>query len=145
MRGTRCTLQHFPAHLYLGVQRRMLSHNELDSVMQRAITLAHRGPADDINPHVGCVILNADGAIIAEGFHAGAGTDHAEIVALSNLDPGEDPATLTAVVTLEPCNHTGKTPPCADALLLSGIGTIAYGHTDPCEQSAGGAMKLSTH
>jgi len=123
----------------------MLSHNQLVSAMQRAITLAHRGPADDINPQVGCVILNADGAIIAEGFHAGAGTDHAEIVALSNLDPGEDPATLTAVVTLEPCNHTGKTPPCADALVRSGIGTLVYGQPDLGEKSSGGATKLFTH
>jgi len=123
----------------------MLSHTQLSSAMQRAITLAHRGPAGDVNPQVGCVILDEHGTIISEGFHAGAGTDHAEIVALTNLNPGLDPATLTAVVTLEPCNHTGKTPPCADALLRSGIGTIAYGQPDPGEKSAGGAMKLYTH
>lgn len=122
----------------------MLSHTQLSSAMQRAITLAHRGPSNDVNPQVGCVILDDRGAIIAEGFHAGAGTDHAEIVALTNLNPGFDPAGLTAVVTLEPCNHTGKTPPCADALLRSGIGTIVYGQPDLGQKSAGGATKLFT-
>lgn len=123
----------------------MLSHTQLSSAMQRAITLAHRGPSDDVNPQVGCVILDDRGAIISEGFHAGAGTDHAEIVALTNLNPGFDPAGLTAVVTLEPCNHTGKTPPCADALLRSGIGTIVYGQPDLGQRSAGGATTLFTH
>ena len=80
-----------------------------------------------------------------EGFHNGAGTDHAEIVALTELDPALDPAELTAVVTLEPCNHTGKTPPCAQALLASGIGTIVYGQPDIGAQSSGGATTLFAH
>lgn len=120
----------------------MVSHTQLASAMQRAITLAHRGPADDPNPQVGCVILDAHGTIVAEGFHNGAGTDHAEIVALTELDLSLDPAELTAVVTLEPCNHTGKTPPCAQALLHAGIGTIAYGQPDIGAQSSGGATTL---
>ncbi len=120
----------------------MLSHTQLASAMQRAITLAYRGPAEDPNPQVGCVILDACGDIVAEGFHNGAGTDHAEIVALTELDPALEPAELTAVVTLEPCNHTGKTPPCAQALLSAGIGTIAYGQPDIGPQSSGGATTL---
>lgn len=123
----------------------MLSHTQLSSAMQRAITLAHRGPADDANPQVGCVIVDQHGQTVSEGFHAGAGTDHAEIVALTNLHPGLDPTTLTAVVTLEPCNHTGKTPPCADALVRAEIGTIVYGQPDLGEHSSGGATKLTTH
>lgn len=121
----------------------MLSHTQLSTAMQRAITLAHRGPAHDTNPQVGCVILDEHGQMMAEGFHAGAGTDHAEIVALTNLHPGLNPAELTAVVTLEPCNHTGKTPPCTDALLRAEIGTIVYGQPDFGQYSSGGASQLS--
>lgn len=120
----------------------MVSHTKLATAMRRAISLARRGPAHDPNPQVGCVILDAHGVIVAEGFHNGAGTDHAEIVALTALDPALDPAELTAVVTLEPCNHTGKTPPCAQALLTAGIGTIAYGQPDIGAQSSGGATTL---
>lgn len=123
----------------------MLSHTQLTSAMQRAITLAERGPDDDINPQVGCVIVDAAGSIVAEGFHVGAGTDHAEVAALKQLDPELNPVTLTAVVTLEPCNHTGQTPPCADALHTAGIGTIVYGQPDIGPNSSGGATKLFAH
>ncbi|MDN6150135.1 MAG: riboflavin biosynthesis protein RibD, partial [Yaniella sp.] len=82
----------------------MLSHTQLSSAMQRAITLAQRGPSDDINPQVGCVIIDGAGSIVAEGYHAGSGSDHAEVAALKNLDPQLNPVALTAVVTLEPCN-----------------------------------------
>lgn len=123
----------------------MLSHSQLASAMQRAITLAARGPADDANPQVGCVILNAQGTPVAEGFHSGAGTPHAEVVALARLAPTLDPDTLTAVVTLEPCNHTGKTPPCAKALVDAGIGTIVYGQPDIGPESGGGATRLFAH
>lgn len=123
----------------------MLSHSQLTSAMGRAITLAHCGPADDLNPQVGCVILNDTGQAVAEGYHAGAGTDHAEVAALKQLDPDLNPATLTAVVTLEPCNHTGKTPPCADALHTTGIGTVVYGQPDVGPNSSGGATKLFAH
>lgn len=120
----------------------MLSHSQLSSAMQRAIALATRGPADDLNPQVGCVIIDETNTVVAEGFHLGTGTDHAEIAALNNLDPTLDPVGLTAVVTLEPCNHTGKTPPCADALHDAGIGTIVYGQPDIGAHSSGGATEL---
>lgn len=120
----------------------MLSHTQLSSAMQRAITLAQRGPSDDINPQVGCVIVDATGAIVAEGYHAGTGTDHAEAAALQNLDPQLNPVSLTAVVTLEPCKHTGTTPPCVEALHTRGIGTIVYGQPDLGPRSSGGATEL---
>lgn len=120
----------------------MLSHTQLSSAMQRAITLAQRGPSDDINPQVGCVIIDGAGSIVAEGYHAGSGSDHAEVAALKNLDPQLNPMALTAVVTLEPCNHTGTTPPCVEALHTSGIGTIVYGQPDLGQHSSGGATEL---
>lgn len=120
----------------------MLSHTQLASAMQRAITLAQRGPSNDVNPRVGCVIVDADASVVAEGYHRGAGTDHAEVAALQQLDPRINPVALTAVVTLEPCNHTGKTPPCVDALNTSGIGTIVYGQPDTGPNSSGGATEL---
>lgn len=120
----------------------MLSHTQLSSAMQRAITLAQRGPSDDINPQVGCVIIDATGSIVSEGYHAGVGSVHAEVAALRNLDPQLNPVSLTAVITLEPCNHTGTTPPCVEALHTAGIGTIVYGQPDIGKRSSGGATEL---
>lgn len=120
----------------------MLSLSQLSTMMQHAITLAKYGPDDDLNPQVGCVIVADDGLIVAEGFHAGSGTDHAEVAALAKLDPALNPSTLTAVITLEPCNHTGKTPPCVEALHASGIGTIVFGQPDLGQNSSGGATEL---
>lgn len=137
--------RHFPAHLYLGVSRRMLSHLQLSAAMQRAITLAQRGPQNDPNPPVGCVILDAHGTTVAEGYHRGSGTPHAEAMALAQLDTSLDVHTLTAVVTLEPCNHVGKTPPCAHALVDAGIGTVVYGQPDIGATSGGGANLLLEH
>lgn len=112
--------------------------------MRRALELATRGPADDLNPQVGCVILGPEGDIIAEGWHRGAGTPHAEVAALAAL-PDEWRARtpeLTAVATLEPCNHTGRTGPCALALIEAKIGAVAYGQSDPGDASSGGAATL---
>ena len=78
--------------------------------MGRALELAHNGPRG-VNPQVGAVILSPNGAVIAEGWHRGAGTVHAEVDALSQLTEGGARG-ATAVVTLEPCNHTGRTGPC---------------------------------
>ncbi|WP_024357270.1 bifunctional diaminohydroxyphosphoribosylaminopyrimidine deaminase/5-amino-6-(5-phosphoribosylamino)uracil reductase [Leucobacter chironomi] len=122
----------------------MLEQVLLEDAMRRALALARRGPAGDPNPQVGCVLLDPSGRIVAEGWHLGSGTPHAETVALAQL-PAEWRARtgeLTAVVTLEPCNHTGRTGPCAVALLEHGIGAVAYAVSDPGEASAGGAARL---
>lgn len=113
-----------------------------DAVMRRAIELAARGPAHDINPHVGCVVLDASGEIIAEGWHQGSGTPHAEIDALSKIT-ADQVAGSTFVVTLEPCNHTGKTGPCAQALIDAGVATVVFAATDPGHASSGGAKRLA--
>lgn len=118
--------------------------------MRRALALARRGPADNPNPQVGCVILDPEGRIVSEGWHRGAGTPHAEVDALSRV-PSEwrdRPRELTAIVTLEPCNHTGRTGPCAIALSTfgaggeTGIGSVVYALGDPGDASSGGAATL---
>jgi diaminohydroxyphosphoribosylaminopyrimidine deaminase / 5-amino-6-(5-phosphoribosylamino)uracil reductase len=111
------------------------------AAMRRALELATRGPSRGINPRVGCVILSADGEVLAEGWHRGAGTAHAEVDALSALAPGVAQG-ATAVVTLEPCNHTGRTGPCAVALIEAGIARVVYAVADPGDHSAGGADRL---
>src|SRR5699024_10688398 len=97
---------------------------------------------DDINPQVGCVIIDGARSIVSEGYHAGSGSDHAEVAAIKNLNPQLIPIALTSVVTLEPCNHTRTTPPCVGALHTSGIGTIVYGQPDLGQHSSGGATEL---
>lgn len=109
--------------------------------MRRAIELAANGPSKGINPQVGCVVLNSAGEVIAEGWHRGSGTAHAEIDALSKLSP-EQARGATFVVTLEPCNHTGKTGPCAQALVEAEVGRVVYAATDPGNASSGGATRL---
>ena len=110
------------------------------AAMARARELALRGPRSS-NPQVGAVILAADGRTLAEGWHRGTGTAHAEVDALSRLAPG-DAAGATAIVTLEPCNHTGRTGPCAVALQEAGIARVVYGAADPGDASSGGADRL---
>jgi diaminohydroxyphosphoribosylaminopyrimidine deaminase/5-amino-6-(5-phosphoribosylamino)uracil reductase len=112
-----------------------------EAAMRRAIELAANGPAKGVNPQVGCVVLNAAGETIAEGWHRGSGTAHAEVDALSKLSP-EQAAGATFVVTLEPCNHTGKTGPCAVALVEARVGRVVYAATDPGHASSGGAERL---
>lgn len=109
--------------------------------MRRAIELAHRGPATGANPQVGCVLLFPDGEVLAEGWHRGAGTAHAEVDALAKLPAGAARG-ATAVVTLEPCNHTGRTGPCAVALIEAGIARVVYAVADPGRASRGGAERL---
>jgi diaminohydroxyphosphoribosylaminopyrimidine deaminase/5-amino-6-(5-phosphoribosylamino)uracil reductase len=108
--------------------------------MSRALELAANGPRG-ANPQVGAVILSPDGAVLAEGWHHGAGTPHAEVDALSKLAPGAAKG-ATAVVTLEPCNHTGRTGPCAVALIEAGIARVVYSLDDPGAVSGGGADRL---
>ncbi|QWT25310.1 bifunctional diaminohydroxyphosphoribosylaminopyrimidine deaminase/5-amino-6-(5-phosphoribosylamino)uracil reductase RibD [Subtercola sp. PAMC28395] len=111
--------------------------------MRRAIELAANGPAWGVNPQVGCVILSPDGVVLAEGWHRGAGTPHAEVDALANLSRASDAIGATAVVTLEPCNHTGRTGPCSEALVAAGISTVYFGSSDPGLRSGGGAGTLA--
>jgi diaminohydroxyphosphoribosylaminopyrimidine deaminase/5-amino-6-(5-phosphoribosylamino)uracil reductase len=114
--------------------------------MRRALELAAQGPLTGGNPQVGCVLVNDAGEIVAEGWHHGAGTPHAEVDALSKLpttaDGRPDAAGLTAVVTLEPCNHTGRTGPCSVALLNAGVARVVYALSDPGQRSSGGAAHL---
>lgn len=111
------------------------------AAMQRALELAALGPVWGANPRVGCVILSPSGERLAEGWHRGAGTAHAEIDALSKLG-GKAPG-ATVVVTLEPCNHTGRTGPCAEALLAAGVAEVVYAVADPGGNSSGGAARLA--
>ncbi|MGO2139575.1 MAG: bifunctional diaminohydroxyphosphoribosylaminopyrimidine deaminase/5-amino-6-(5-phosphoribosylamino)uracil reductase RibD [Leucobacter sp.] len=119
-----------------------LSPEVIESAMRRGLQLAERGPALNANPQVGCVILDETGAAVAEGWHEGAGTPHAEVMAIAALPRDADASRLTAVVTLEPCNHTGRTGPCAQALIARGIGAVAFGLSDPGAASSGGGDTL---
>ncbi|MBO9577414.1 MAG: bifunctional diaminohydroxyphosphoribosylaminopyrimidine deaminase/5-amino-6-(5-phosphoribosylamino)uracil reductase RibD [Microbacteriaceae bacterium] len=110
------------------------------TAMRRALELAAHGPLTGGNPRVGCVLLDAGGGVIAEGWHRGAGTPHAEVDALSRLPAGLAPH--TAVVTLEPCNHIGRTGPCAEALIAAGVQRVVYAVADPGAASSGGADRL---
>lgn len=112
------------------------------AAMQRALAVALNGPRG-VNPQVGAVILSADGTVLAEGWHRGAGTPHAEVDALSKLSDAQARG-ATAVVTLEPCNHTGRTGPCAQALIEAGIARVVYAVDDPGARSSGGAARLRT-
>ena len=102
---------------------------ELDAFyMAKALQLAKLGRfSTDPNPRVGCVLVK-DGVIIAEGFHVKAGQAHAEIVALNNTANAQG---ATAYVTLEPCSHQGKTPPCCDALIIAGVTRVVAAMQDP--------------
>ncbi|WP_448389164.1 bifunctional diaminohydroxyphosphoribosylaminopyrimidine deaminase/5-amino-6-(5-phosphoribosylamino)uracil reductase RibD [Microbacterium aurum] len=112
--------------------------------MRQALLLARRGPRG-VNPQVGAVLLSPTGETLAEGWHRGAGTAHAEVDALTRLaeEKGPDAAVgATAVVTLEPCNHTGRTGPCSEALIAAGVARVVYAVADPGALSAGGAERL---
>lgn len=111
-----------------------------ERAMARALELARRGPVG-VNPQVGAVLLSPDGDLIAEGWHHGAGTAHAEVDALSQADP-DAVRGATAVVTLEPCNHTGRTGPCALALIEAGVARVVYAMSDPTPTASGGAERL---
>jgi diaminohydroxyphosphoribosylaminopyrimidine deaminase/5-amino-6-(5-phosphoribosylamino)uracil reductase len=112
--------------------------------MRRAIALAARGcGAVEPNPMVGCVLVR-DGAVIAVGFHTKLGAPHAARAALSAAaHRGAEVRGATAYVTLEPCSHYGKTPPCADGLIEAGLGRVVVAIEDPDSQVAGrGVAKL---
>jgi diaminohydroxyphosphoribosylaminopyrimidine deaminase / 5-amino-6-(5-phosphoribosylamino)uracil reductase len=106
--------------------------------LRRALELAEGGRGRvSPNPLVGAVIVRDD-AVIGEGFHAELGDLHAERAAIENAhERGEDPAGSTLYVTLEPCAHTGRQPPCTEAILEAGIETVVYASEDPTEKASG--------
>lgn len=112
-----------------------------DTMLRRAYELAERGRGTTSpNPLVGCVVVR-DGRIVGEGFHERAGGPHAEVVALDAAGP--DARGADVFVTLEPCNHFGKTPPCTDRLLAEGVRSVTIGMADPnAAVSGGGAARL---
>ncbi|WP_461170687.1 bifunctional diaminohydroxyphosphoribosylaminopyrimidine deaminase/5-amino-6-(5-phosphoribosylamino)uracil reductase RibD [Arthrobacter sp. Z1-15] len=111
--------------------------------MVRALELARRG-VRGANPLVGAVILGHAGEVLSTGYHRGAGTPHAEADALAAAAAaGADVAGATIVVTLEPCNHTGRTGPCTQAILKAGITRVVYAAADPTAEASGGAATLA--
>jgi diaminohydroxyphosphoribosylaminopyrimidine deaminase/5-amino-6-(5-phosphoribosylamino)uracil reductase len=122
-----------------------MNQQVFEPAMRRSLELALNGPAHGVNPQVGAVILDENLNIIAEGWHQGAGTPHAEVMALSKLASSfgaNPPANLTAVVTLEPCNHTGRTGPCSQALIAAGISRVVFASQDPGDVSGNGSQTL---
>jgi diaminohydroxyphosphoribosylaminopyrimidine deaminase/5-amino-6-(5-phosphoribosylamino)uracil reductase len=108
--------------------------------MSQALRLAERGfYTTRPNPRVGCVIVK-DNQLIAEGWHCRAGEAHAEVNALRNA--GDKARNATAYVTLEPCSHTGKTGPCANALITAGISRVVYAMQDPNPLVSGRGLKI---
>ncbi|MDP3584801.1 MAG: bifunctional diaminohydroxyphosphoribosylaminopyrimidine deaminase/5-amino-6-(5-phosphoribosylamino)uracil reductase RibD [Thiobacillus sp.] len=110
--------------------------------MARALQLAARGLfTTSPNPRVGCVIVK-DGQVIGEGWHQRAGTPHAEIHALGQA--GDAARGATVYVTLEPCSHHGRTPPCAEALVNAGVARVVAAMRDPNPLVAGGGIDMLT-
>lgn len=108
--------------------------------MERALELARRGLyTTQPNPRVGCVIVR-DGDVVGEGWHRRAGGPHAEALALQAAS--EKARGATAYVTLEPCSHHGRTPPCADALVEAGLSRVVIASSDTNPQAAGGVARL---
>jgi diaminohydroxyphosphoribosylaminopyrimidine deaminase / 5-amino-6-(5-phosphoribosylamino)uracil reductase len=119
----------------------MASPTEI-AAMRRALELAQTpGVPLGPNPRVGCVLLDADGAVIAEGYGRGAGDRHAEVDALQTA--GSRARGATAVVTLEPCSHSGRTGPCTHALFAAGVSRVVYAQSDANPVARGGGEVLS--
>jgi len=110
--------------------------------MTEALALAARGAgATSPNPMVGCILVNK-GKVVGTGWHEGPGKAHAEVAAI--LDAGENARGATAYVTLEPCNHTGRTGPCTEAIIEAGIVEVVYALADSNPVAANGATRLLT-
>lgn len=110
--------------------------------MQRCLELAARGGRTSPNPQVGCVIVSKAGKVLAEGWHRGPHTPHAEADALAKLR-GKAAKGATMYVNLEPCNHHGRTPPCAPAVIASGVARVVIGAMDPVPGHGGGAARIA--
>jgi diaminohydroxyphosphoribosylaminopyrimidine deaminase/5-amino-6-(5-phosphoribosylamino)uracil reductase len=116
-----------------------MKKRDLDQeLMARALELG-RGGDPSPNPHVGSVVATRDGKVLAEACHQSAGTDHAETAALALA--GEAARGQVLYVTLEPCNHDGRTPPCVDAILSSGVKRVVIGCRDPNPRVQGGGIE----
>jgi diaminohydroxyphosphoribosylaminopyrimidine deaminase/5-amino-6-(5-phosphoribosylamino)uracil reductase len=112
-----------------------------DGAMREALALAQSPDAPfGENPRVGCVLVAPSGEVVGRGYHRGAGTPHAEVAALADAGPRADGA--TAVVSLEPCRHTGRTGPCTQALLDAGVRVVVFGQPDPTHEAGGGGEVL---
>jgi diaminohydroxyphosphoribosylaminopyrimidine deaminase/5-amino-6-(5-phosphoribosylamino)uracil reductase len=113
-----------------------------EPAMRRAVELSLRGlGSTSPNPIVGCVVLDAHGEPVGEGWHEVAGGPHAEVNALAAA--GDRARGGTAVVTLEPCNHVGRTGPCSQALLEAGVAHVVYAVADPGAEAGGGGAALA--
>lgn len=118
----------------------MIFSGEDHAFMARALRLTRHGRYTATpNPNVGCVIVK-NGRIIGEGWHERAGSPHAEVNALNAC--GEAPAGATVYVTLEPCAHHGRTPPCAEALIKAGVGRVVAALEDPNPQVSGSGLAM---
>ncbi|GAB4817819.1 hypothetical protein N2152v2_004865 [Parachlorella kessleri] len=108
--------------------------------MRRALELAARGLGKTYpNPAVGCVVVADSGEVVGEGYHPKAGLPHAEVYALRAA--GQRARGATAYVTLEPCNHYGRTPPCSQALVAAGVRRVVVGVGDPNPLVGGNGIK----
>lgn len=111
------------------------------AAMRRAIAISAQGlGSTSPNPPVGCVILDSEGRTVGEGYHVRKGEPHAEVNALNAA--GKQAEGGTAVVTLEPCNHYGRTPPCREALLDANVAKVLIAVMDPTSRGEGGAALL---
>jgi diaminohydroxyphosphoribosylaminopyrimidine deaminase / 5-amino-6-(5-phosphoribosylamino)uracil reductase len=111
------------------------------AAMRRAIAVSAAGlGTTSPNPPVGCVMIGADNQIIGEGYHERKGEAHAETLALAAA--GDLAYGATAIVTLEPCNHQGRTPPCRQALIDAGVRRVVIALADPTSRGAGGTAAL---
>lgn len=122
----------------------MVTKRKMDEYyMSRALSLAWRGlDMTCPNPRVGCVLVK-DGRVIGEGYHARCGGDHAEIAALADVARrGENARGAAAYVTLEPCSHFGKTPPCAPRLVEEGVAHVVVGMVDPNPKVSGAGLDI---
>jgi diaminohydroxyphosphoribosylaminopyrimidine deaminase/5-amino-6-(5-phosphoribosylamino)uracil reductase len=112
-----------------------------DRHMLRALDLARKHVHTHPNPRVGSVIVDAQGEVVGEGWHEGPGTSHAEVMALQ--EAGSRAQGSTVYVSLEPCSHHGRTPPCVDALIEAGVTSVIIGAIDPDPNVSGaGAARL---
>src|ERR1700712_5801671 len=123
----------------------MSSDPHFSTPMHEALALALQAVGlSDPNPRVGCVITSADGRVVGRGHTQQAGGPHAEVMALRDAQAnGESVLGATIYVTLEPCSHHGRTPPCCDALIAAGIARVSMALQDPNPLVAGqGAARL---